>query len=319
MHFNPNPALFAPPLASPPVLNHVRVPIKHLVRGARLSPFPGHVSEGSGNVFLHQEQTWTCITRIRLSVRGRVDDEAEMLDFPSGCSHLIFSRSTDGRHTASQDTRFPDCSLTTNILNEWLRLLGLWAKSFQGHPSTWRSAEVEHSSKLLDVLFMQEKGPRSALRLSRQCDDWNDLKKLIKLVAESSTKRKFAARLKAARESTLSRSAMEQCLMRNMLLPMKSKLLSLSIENLKNLTSKFSPSSKHVKKRERLARTLLHSRYRSLSKDEIRKELNNLFSSVVLHSPRNRELRAISTDVKYFFRTRREQLRVIEFYHFTMK
>ena len=63
-------------------------------------------------------------------------------------------------------------------------------------------------------------------------------KKLIRFVIESSTKRKFAAKIVSADHSELSKRALEKCLLRNLVLPMRSKLLCLSVDELKNLTVK---------------------------------------------------------------------------------
>ncbi|EKX44795.1 hypothetical protein GUITHDRAFT_109221 [Guillardia theta CCMP2712] len=130
-------------------------------------------------------------------------------------------------------------------------------------------------------------------------------KKLIRFVIESSTKRKFAAKLVSTDHSELSKRALEKCLLRNLVLPMRSKLLCLSVDELKNLTVKFSPSSRPLKNRKQYVKALIHSKFRCLSNAE--------------HSPRNRELQAVSIDVRRHFPTRKEKLRVIEFYHFTMK
>ena len=74
-----------------------------------------------------------------------------------------------------------------------------------------------------------------------------------------------------------------------------------------------------MKNRKQYVNALIHSKFRCLSKAEVVGQLDALLSSVVQHSPRNRELQAVSVDVRRHFPTRKEKLRVIEFYHFTMK
>jgi len=81
----------------------------------------------------------------------------------------------------------------------------------------------------------------------------------------------------------------------------------------------FSPSSRLLKNRKQYVKALIHSKFRCLSKAEVVGQLDALLSSVVQHSPRNRGLQAVSVDVSRHFPTRKEKLRVIEFYHFTMK